>query len=89
MTSDSTINFRIQPGARRNEISGEYGNGIKVRLTAPPEQGKANQALISLLAEKTRLKENQISIIRGHTSRNKVVVFNGIEETEVRKKLLD
>lgn len=67
------LKVHIQPGAKRNEIVGQYGDAIKIRLKAPPVEGRANEALINFLAEKLRIPKSSITIIRGHTSRQKVL----------------
>jgi len=66
------INIRVQPNAKQNQIVEEAGR-FKVYLTAPPVEGKANQALIEFLAEHFNVKRNQINILRGEKSREKVI----------------
>ena len=84
----AVIHLRVQPGSSKNVIDGRYGDSIRVKITAAPEQGKANTAVINLLSDKLRIAKSAIEIIRGHSSRNKVVVINGIEEDEVLRCLL-
>lgn len=71
------IKVHIQPGAKKDEIVGQYGDAIKIKLKAPPMQGKANEALIDLLAEKYGVKRSEIKIIHGLTSRDKIVSIGG------------
>ena len=78
---------RVMPRAKKNEISGRHGNAIKVRLTAPPVEGAANEALIDLLAEKLGVRMNQIEILAGHASRDKIVCVVGLTPQEVEERL--
>ena len=78
---------RVMPRAKKNEISGRHGNAIKVRLTAPPVEGAANEALIDLLAEKLGVRVNQIEILAGHASRDKIVCVIGLTPQEVEERL--
>jgi len=78
---------RVMPRAKKNEISGRHGNAIKVRLTAPPVEGAANEALIDLLAEKLGVRVNQIEILAGHASRDKIVCVVGLTPQEVEERL--
>ncbi|MDP9231980.1 MAG: DUF167 domain-containing protein, partial [Actinomycetota bacterium] len=74
MAETSTrVRLRVSPGARRCELVGRHGDGWKVRVTAPPEDGRANDALLDLLAKRLDLPRRSLSIVSGHTSREKVV----------------
>ena len=77
----------VQPRARKNEIAGMQGDAVKVRITAPPVEGKANQACIDLIAEALRLKRNEIELISGHTARKKRFRLVGITTEEFRRRL--
>jgi uncharacterized protein (TIGR00251 family) len=68
-----TLHIHAQPGARRTEVVGLYGDCIKVRLASPPVDGKANDCLIEFLARRLGVKRGQISIARGMSSRRKSV----------------
>ena len=78
------INVRVVPRASRNEISGLQGEALKVRLQAPPVEGKANQALARYLAEALRVRPNQVRILAGETGRTKRVLIVGVTEATVR-----
>jgi hypothetical protein len=69
------INVRVIPNAKKNEVVRE-GEKLKIRVTAPAVSGKANQAMIEVLAETFKIKKNKIRIIRGEKSREKVVELN-------------
>jgi uncharacterized protein (TIGR00251 family) len=67
------IQIRLQPGASRDEIIGPYGNQLKIRITAPPIEGKANAHLIRLLAKSFQISKNKVHLLSGTTSRDKRV----------------
>ena len=69
-----TIQIQAQPGAKRTEVVGLYGDCIKVRLASPPVDGKANECLIEFLAKRLGVKRAQIIISRGTSSRRKSVI---------------
>ena len=73
----ATIHVQAQPGAKRTEVAGLYGDCIKVRLASPPVDGKANECLIAFLAERLGVKRNQVTITRGLSSRRKIVFAQG------------
>lgn len=64
---------RVQPGARRTEVVGGYGEELKVRLNAPPVDGKANQALIRFVAAEMGVPSSAVTLVRGATSRSKIL----------------
>ena len=68
-----TLRIQAQPGAKRTEIAGVYGDCLKVRLASPPVDGKANECLIEFLAERLGVKRGQVRITRGSGSRRKSV----------------
>ena len=78
---------KVVPGASRTRITGRYGKGIKVQVAAAAERGKANAAVVELLAESLGLRQNQIQLVQGHTQPRKVFQINGIEQTELEAKL--
>lgn len=67
-----SINVRVIPRARKNDVI-EFAGGFKVYLTATPTEGKANKALLEVLARHLNLKKSQLTIIKGEKSRNKVI----------------
>ena len=67
-----SINVRVIPRAKKNDVI-EFAGGFKVYLTVPPAEGKANRALLEVLARHLNLKKSQLSIIKGEKSRNKVI----------------
>lgn len=77
----------VQPRASKTEIVGSYGDGIKVRLAAPPVDGAANQALIDLLAESLRVPRRSIRIVQGASGRRKVVEVEDGDPCSYRLRL--
>lgn len=68
-----TLTLHIQPGAKKTEIAGEYGDALKIRLAAPPVDGKANAALVGFVAERLGLAKSAVTLKSGQTSRRKVL----------------
>jgi uncharacterized protein (TIGR00251 family) len=78
-TSGGTLlSVKLQPRASRNEIGEPIGDELKVKVTAPPVDSAANQALVEFLAEKLNCPRNQVELIRGHTSRHKTILLHGL-----------
>lgn len=73
------LDLKVVPGARRDEISGPLGERLKVRTTAPPEGGKANRAVVGLLARTLGLPARAITIQRGHSAAEKTVRIEGLD----------
>ena len=81
------IAVRVIPRARRDEIAGERDGRVLIRLTAPPVEGAANAALCRLVARCAGVPARRVSVVRGHTSRDKVVRVEGIAEGQLRALL--
>jgi len=84
--------LRVQPRASRNAIAGivsmgRQGDAVKLAVTAPPVDGKANQAVIEFLAELFRVPKSSITIVSGETGRNKLIAVHGVSGEQVRKAL--
>ncbi len=82
-----TLTIKAVPRAKRDEIVGIEGDALKVRLNAPPVEGRANEALIKFLAEKLGLKRGDIELVRGETARHKVVRIRGISAGRLKELL--
>ena len=83
----ATFAVRIQPRASRNAIAGEMGNALKLALTAPPVEGKANEACVDFLANLLKVPRSSITIASGESSRNKVIRVAGLSAGEVGQRL--
>ena len=77
----------LQPRSSKNEITGVHGDRLKIRLTAPPVDSKADEALCDFLAEKLGVSKSSVSIVRGEKSRKKDVMVGGISLVEARRFL--
>lgn len=82
-----TFAVKVIPRASKNQIVGIEGDAIKIRLNAPPVEGKANDALIAFLAEKLGVPRSNVEIIVGETSRRKVIRVRGATVQQVEEKL--
>jgi uncharacterized protein len=78
------IEVRVIPRAGRDEVGGEREGRLLIRLTAPPVDGAANAALCRLIARRARVPARRVTIVRGQTSRDKVVRVEGLPESELR-----
>jgi uncharacterized protein (TIGR00251 family) len=86
-TPSTRVRLRVSLGARRNELVGRHGEGLKVRVAAPPEGGRANDAVLDLLARELSLPRGSLSIVSGQTAREKVVRMEGIDRAETERRL--
>jgi uncharacterized protein len=82
-----TFSIRVHPRARENAITGELGNAIKVSLTAPPSDGKANDACVKFFANLLKLPRSSVTIASGQTSRNKVIHISGLSAEELQRRI--
>jgi uncharacterized protein len=82
-----TLAVRLHPGARKNGVTGVHADAVKIALTAPPVDGKANEALIAFLADELRLPRTRIVLVSGITSRAKMVRITGKSAAEVTAAL--
>ncbi|MQL53157.1 hypothetical protein GFC01_13000 [Desulfofundulus thermobenzoicus] len=78
-----TFKVRVQPRAAKNELAGLYGDALRIRLTAPPVEGEANEACRDFLARWLRVPRSQVAILSGHTGRDKLVRVKGVPARRV------
>ncbi len=83
----ATLAVKVHPRAKKNAITGEVGDTLKLALTAPPVDGRANQACIEFFANLLDVPRSSVTIASGETSRNKVIRVAGLSAQEVRKRL--
>jgi hypothetical protein len=81
------LSVRAQPGARRTGVQGEQAGALKVAVTAPAEDGRANQALVEELRKTLSVKRSQVELIGGQTSRDKRFLIRGLARVELEKRL--
>jgi uncharacterized protein len=86
-SAGTILPVRAQPGARRNEIRGEQDGALKVCVTQAPEKGKANKAVVELLAKSLKLKKSQFELIAGETSHQKRFLVREIDREELARRI--
>jgi uncharacterized protein len=86
-TEGATLAVRAQPGAKKNAVLGEQAGALKVAVTAPPEDGRANDAIIELLKDFLGVKRSLVELISGHSNRNKVFLIRRITVEQLMAKL--
>jgi hypothetical protein len=84
----ATFQVKVQPRAKKNAIAGEVGDALKLALTAPAIEGRANQACIAFLAELLNVPRSSVTIATGQSSRNKVIRVAGVSAAQVRQRLI-
>jgi uncharacterized protein len=82
-----TLSVRIHPGARKNAIHGLHEGALKISLTTPPVDGRANEALIAFLSDQLRIPKARITLLTGATSRSKTLRIEGKSAAEVQAAL--
>ena len=85
--SRARIELRVVPGAARPGLVGRHGVSWKIRVAEPPEGGRANDAVVRLLAKSLGLRRRDVSIVAGHGSRDKVVAVEGLSAVELEERL--
>jgi uncharacterized protein (TIGR00251 family) len=83
----SELRVRLQPRARRNEVVGERDGAVLIRVTAPPVDGKANEALCRLVAKKAGVAPSRVTLLKGHTARDKTLDVDGVDIGTLRAAL--
>lgn len=87
MEPRTRLRLRVVPGAGRAGFVGRYGAAWKVRVAAPPERGRANDAVLKLLSDTLALPRASVSLVSGHGGRDKIVELAGITEAELESRL--
>jgi uncharacterized protein len=82
-----TFAVKVHPRARKNQITGLVGDALKLALTAPPVEGRANEAVVEFFAELFRIPRSSVTIASGESSRNKVLRVAGVSGSAVRQRL--
>jgi uncharacterized protein (TIGR00251 family) len=81
------LRLRVSPGAGRAGIMGRHGDAWKVRVTAPPEDGRANEAVLRLLADTLSLPRAAVELVSGHGARDKTVRLTGVGPAQIERRL--
>ncbi len=85
--SGATFHVQVHPRAKKNAITGEVGEALKLALTSPPVDGRANEACIAFFAELLNVPRSSVTIAAGHTSRNKLIRIAGVTAAQVEECL--
>lgn len=80
-----SFKVKVQPRASKNQLAGKMGDAIKIRITAPPVDGEANKGVIEFLARLFKVREKDVAIISGLSSRAKIVEISGVTVSEVEE----
>lgn len=81
------LSVKLQPRASKNEIGEPLGDELKIKVTAPPVDAAANQALVEFLADKLDCSRGKVELLRGQTSRHKTILLHGFKPGEVLQRL--
>ena len=87
MPPSTRLLLRVTPGAKRSEVVGRYGEAWKVRVAAAPERGRANAAVLDLIATSLAVPRASVELLTGHTAQDKVVELAGIDRAEADRRL--
>jgi uncharacterized protein (TIGR00251 family) len=87
-TSEARISLHVYPNAPRNQVVSFEGGVLAVKVAAPPAKGQANRELVAFLSQQLGVSKSRLAIIRGHTSRNKLISVSGLTKEEVIRRLL-
>jgi uncharacterized protein (TIGR00251 family) len=82
-----TFAVKVHPRARKNAITGELGDALKLSLTSPPTEGRANEACIEFFAKLLKVPRSSVTIASGRTSRAKVIRVDGLSADDVRRRI--
>ena len=85
--SEAKIPLQVYPNAGRNEVMGFTEGILRVKIAAPPVKGKANKELVAFLAQLLGVGKGSINIVKGHTSRNKLITIDGLSREDVIRQL--
>ena len=81
------LKVKVVPGSSRDEIVGWLGDALKIKVTAPPEKGRANEAVVELLTERLGLAADAVSVVSGHSSPSKVIEITGMDDETIKTAL--
>jgi uncharacterized protein (TIGR00251 family) len=79
------LSLKVVPGSSRDEVVGWLGDSLKVKVKAPPEKGRANEAVVALLADRLGVDASSIAVVSGHGSPAKIVAVDGMDDEAIRK----
>ena len=83
------LKLRVSPRSRRPGIAGRHGDAWKVRVAEPPEDGRANEAVLRLLAKTLDVPRADVTLVSGHAARDKIVTLDGLEQSQTERLLAE
>lgn len=81
----ATLHVKVVPGSRSNRVVGRYADGIKIQVSAPPEDGKANRAVLQVLSAALGVRVAQLQVLRGRSQPRKVIEISGVDGDVIQK----
>ena len=81
------LRLRVSPSAKRAGVVGRHGDAWKVRVTAPPEGGRANSAVVRLIADAVSVPADSVTVVSGHGARDKIVELAGVDPSSIERRL--
>ena len=78
------LKVKVVPGSSRNQIMGWLGDALKIKVTAPPEKGKANEAVVELLSMTLGISSDDIEVVSGHSSPSKIIAINSMDDEAIK-----
>ena len=85
--SETKISLRVYPGAARSKVVGFTDGVLQIRVAAPPVKGQANKELIAFLSKALAVAKGALTIVKGHTSRSKVIAIDGLSQEDIMRRL--
>lgn len=85
--ADALLKLHITPRGSRNEIIGRRGDALCVKITAPPVEGAANEAIVKFIADALGVRKNKVEIVSGGKSREKTLRITGLSDTDIRARI--
>ena len=85
---DVVLSLHVQPGAKKTEVVGLYGDALKIRLAAPPVDGKANECLLEYVADTLNIPRRQVILVSGSSSRSKRLAVAGMTADEIERRMV-
>jgi len=86
-SENSLLKVRVQPRSSRNQVDGYEEETLRLRVTAPPANGQANDGVIALLSKTLGISKSRLEIVRGHSSRDKLVSIESLTQLEVHRRI--
>jgi uncharacterized protein (TIGR00251 family) len=86
-TPSARLTVKVVPGSSRDQIVGWFGDTLKIKVMAPPEKGRANEAVVAILADRLGVREDDVKIVAGNSTATKEVAIAGLDDDAIKKAL--